>query len=92
VSEPSPIGYKILRWVVRESESHPAGSGGWVAYGIPYSSDPAIPFEESAMWEWDDYLPLVADGLLDRSEDWKNVYVRLTDAGWRALSRSRSAA
>jgi hypothetical protein len=89
VSEPSAIGYKILRWVVRESESHPARPGGWVVYGVPYSPDPADPFEDSAMWEWDDYRPLVADGLLERAEDWKNVYVRLTAAGWSALSRSR---
>jgi hypothetical protein len=39
-------------------------------------------------WEWADYKPLVERGLLERRETWKDVLLRLTPAGWTALSLS----
>lgn len=36
-------------------------------------------------WQWDDYKPLVERGLLDRRESWKDVMLKLTQAGWMAL-------
>jgi hypothetical protein len=77
----SDMERKLLQHVARDTESREHG-GGWVIYGTPC---PPPDFE--AAWEWDDYRPLVARGLLDRCEDWKHVYVRLTDAGWKALSQ-----
>ena len=76
----SERGLQILRWVARRTEQRPVNDQGWVVYAIPHDTD------TGARWEWDDYKPLVAAGLLDRHEDWKNVYVKLTDAGWAALS------
>jgi hypothetical protein len=74
---------RILQDIAREhEEQRRVKPGGWHVYGVPYSraGEPG--------WEWDDYRPLVADGLLEKSEDWKNVYVRMTEAGWAALSES----
>jgi hypothetical protein len=34
---------------------------------------------------WDVYRPLVAAGLLERRETWKDVLLRLTRAGWAVL-------
>jgi hypothetical protein len=33
-----------------------------------------------------DYRPLVASGLLERRETWKDVLLRLTDEGWQRLA------
>lgn len=70
---------QILRWVARRTEQRGTPSG-WVVYAIPHDRG------TGARWEWDDYKPLVEAGLLDRYEDWKNVHVKLTEAGWTALS------
>lgn len=75
----SERGLQILRWVARETEQRGATSG-WVVYGIPHDAG------TGARWAWDNYKPLVSAGLLERYEDWKNVHVKLTDAGWAALS------
>jgi hypothetical protein len=41
-------------------------------------------------WDWNDYKPLVDLGLLERKETWKDVLLRLTPAGWIALSSSEA--
>jgi hypothetical protein len=74
---------RILQYVARTSESKPYAPGGWVVYAVPVRTD------GSQAWEWDAYKPLVERGLLNRGEDWKNIYLRLTDAGWRALSKTK---
>lgn len=83
-ASPSERGFQILRWVARRTEERPV-SGEWVVYAIPHDTG------TGARWAWNDYKPLVAADLLQRREDWKNVYVRLTDAGWAALSAGAPA-
>lgn len=48
----------------------------WCRWGTP----------EDASWEFHDYRPLVAAGLLEKRETWKDVLLRLTDEGWKVLS------
>jgi hypothetical protein len=67
----------ILHRVARETEDG-ADAARWVIYSVPWDGS-------ASRWQWDDYLPLVEAGLLERRESWKHVYVRLTDAGWKAL-------
>ena len=73
----SPVERLIMQHLVRRGERTGVE---WVAYGVPESA-----------WGWHDYKSLVARGLLERREDWKNVYLRITDAGWRALSNADAA-
>lgn len=70
----------LLRWVARRTEGKVSRWGkDWVRYAVPHDAD-------GARWEWDTYRPLVERGLLERGEDWKDVFVRLTDEGWKALA------
>ena len=77
----------LLQDVARETESHPKFDGGWVVYGVPYGRG-----DKPAWAPWGLYKTLVERGLLETFEDWKNVYVRLTDAGWAALAAQDGAA
>lgn len=71
----------ILQAVARKTENpkHSGERAGWTVYGIPQDDD-------GGRWEWNDYRPLVERGLVEREEDWKHVYLRMTPAGWEALS------
>jgi hypothetical protein len=76
----SPVERLIMQHLARQWERKGVE---WVAYGVPTTS---VDGQLVQPWSWHDYKPLVARGLLERQEDWKNVYLRITNAGWRALS------
>lgn len=65
----------ILQHVARRSAEDTDGRDGWCRWSI----------SDAWPWEWSDYKPLVSRGLLERRESWKDVLLKLTDAGWEAL-------
>jgi hypothetical protein len=66
----------ILQHVARGSLEDTDNRNGWCRWGEP----------EHAPWDFQDYKPLVAAGLLERRETWKDILLRLTDAGMEALA------
>jgi len=67
----------ILRHVAYHASEDTDNRDGWCRW----STQPGV-----WPWEWDDYKPLVAHGLLERRETWADVLLRLTKAGWLALA------
>lgn len=73
----TPLERQILQHIARRAAEDTDNRDGWCRWST----------SDRWPWEWDDYKPLVADGLLDRRETWKDVLLRLTDDGWEALTR-----
>jgi hypothetical protein len=65
----------ILQFVARHAGEDSDNRDGWCRWGEP----------ENSPWRFQDYKPLVTRGLLERRETWKDVLLRLTEAGWTAL-------
>lgn len=77
-----PTGRLIMRHLARE---HERKGNEWIRYGVPWS-------DFGPEWEpFGAFRPLVEKGLLEAREDWKDVHVRITDAGWAALSSPNKA-
>jgi hypothetical protein len=68
----------ILQHVARRSLEDTDSRDGWCRWSEP----------ENSPWRFEDYKKLVAFGLLERRETWKDILLRLTDAGWSALKAS----
>jgi hypothetical protein len=66
----------ILQHVARRSLEDTDARDGWCRWGEP----------EDAPWRFRDYKPLVALGLLECRETYKDILLKLTPAGWAALS------
>lgn len=75
----SDLDRLILQHVARKSAEDLDSRDGWCRWSTA----------ERWPWQWDDYKPLLADGLLQRRETWKDVLLRLTDDGWRRLAEER---
>jgi len=67
----------ILRHVAHRAAEDTDNRDGWCRWGYNPERDP---------WTFQDYKPLVVRGLLERRETWKDILLRLTDAGWAYLS------
>jgi hypothetical protein len=66
----------ILQHVARRAGEDTDSRDGWCRWST----------SDRWPWEWHDYRPLVASGLLERRETWKDVLLRLTDEGWQRLA------
>lgn len=75
----SDTTHAILRHVAHRAGEDTDSRDGWCRWST----------SDRWPWQWDDYRPLVDDGLLERRETWKDVLLRLTDAGWAVLGGSR---
>lgn len=71
----SDLDRQILQFVARGSLEDTDSRDGWCRWSEP----------ENAPWRFQDYKPLVTLGLLERKETWKDILLRLTEAGWMAL-------
>lgn len=65
----------ILQHVARAAAEDTDNRDGWCRWGGG-ENDP---------WRFEDYKPLVAAGLLERKETWKDVLLRPSPAGWSLL-------
>ncbi len=72
----SPYETAILRFVAHSSAEDTDSRDCWCRWRTVLKHP----------WAWHDYKPLVASGLLDRQETWKDVLLRLTEAGWAAVN------
>jgi hypothetical protein len=71
----SELNRLILQHVARRSAEDTDNRDGWCRWST----------SDRWPWDWHDYKPLVSRGLLARREDWKDVMLKLTEAGWSAL-------
>jgi hypothetical protein len=70
-----PSERDILRHIAHRAAEDTDNRDGWCRWSEP----------ENALWRFEDYKPLVTSGLLERRETWKDILLKLTDAGWMAL-------
>jgi hypothetical protein len=65
-----------LRWIISNAAEDRDSRDGWCRWATL----------EDERWRWDDYRPLVAAGLVERRETWKDVLLKPTPAGWHRLA------
>lgn len=70
----------ILQHIARRSGEDTDSRGGWCRWST----------SDRWPWAWADYKPLVERGLIERRETFKDVLLKLTDAGWAFLSRGKT--
>jgi hypothetical protein len=82
VTDLSTAEQTILQHVAHSAGEDTDNRDGW----CQWSTQPGV-----WPWDWHDYKPLVERGLLERRETWKDVLLRLTSAGWAALTGREAA-
>jgi hypothetical protein len=72
----TPDQFAVLRWIAHNAAEDRDGRDGWCRWGVP----------EGEPWTFDAYKPLVALGLVERRETWKDVLLRPTESAWAYLN------
>lgn len=77
----TPTQAAALRWIAHNAAEDRDNREGWCRWGIP----------DGNPWTFDAYKPLVALGLVERRETWKDVLLRPKSTAWIWLARGESA-
>jgi hypothetical protein len=77
MTEATDATWQLLRYLARGHEHLPPHAT-WVRVGIP----------EGEPFTWDTLRALVGNDLAEREEDYMNIYARLTELGWKALTHA----